>query len=556
MAEDDVEKRNEEVPAFGASESLFSFEFVVESVTDVSVECHAPAVGFRLLDYPTVMIYHTHPEKIANLRKLSEISVGSIDSVAAGNKALFPNLREKDGSFSFGKGKSTLFSMEFGKVCNLLTNVPVYIVLLDVFAAKPRMVGSCTISLQPAIEEIKQSMRADTNNAPTLSSKVFAFNMYSLMGTVIGGVTGKYTLYSYGISLSKHLLKSNSPRPVEIFLDNKWQGDNIPNVKPHITPQKLKSNELLKEIKTRETSTDTNELQTHYSGSQKREKESHKEAKLKYIHKTKPKEFKLPDHDLERGIFYPPPMVYCSEFSDDLHDMERTEDVKLSKNVSNPNYPMQNKALPHWLKETDSALEDLKEKASASQVPNEPTEAKAAYVKSSSIKKESNTSIVADKKGNGEGEIAVLLESLEDMPLLQGLLKEIVKLSKNSEKKVIEDSIKHINDAIVVDAGDRNAKESKEQESKGNAVSGRKLKKKYQNKGSKKLKFRMTKSHHLRCAMNVNKNSELVTTKNMQVQSKTQNAQKTSKRAKKGNEDGEKHFHPKGLETFLLIFRF
>ncbi|XP_065062664.1 uncharacterized protein LOC135689390 [Rhopilema esculentum] len=548
MADEDVEKSKEKVPAFGAAESLFSFEFVVQSVTDVSVECLAPAVGFRLLDYPTVMIYHTHPEKIENLRKLSEISVGSIDSAAAGNKTLFPNLREKDGSFTFRKGKSTLFSMEFGKVCDLLMNVPVYIVLLDVFAAKPRMVGSCTVSLQSAIEEIKQSIRAGTNNAPTLSSKVFAFKMYNLMGTVIGCVTGKYTLYSYGSSLSKHVLKSNSSRPIEIFLDNKWQGDNIPNVKPHITPQKLKSNELLKEIKTRENSTDTNELQTHYSDLQKRKKESHKEAKLKYIHKTKPKEIKLPDHDLEKGIFYPPPMVYCSEFSDELHDIERTEDIKLSKNVSNPNYPMQNKAIPHWLKETYSTSEDLKVKALASQVPYEPTEAKVGYVESSSIKKESNTSFVTYKKGNPEGEIAVLLESLEDMPLLQGLLKEIVKLSKNSEKKLLENSIKHKNDAKVVDAGDRNANESKEQDFKGNAVSGSKSKKKYQNKGSKKLKFRMTKSHHLRCAMNVNKNSELVPTKDEHVQSKSRNAQNTSKRAKKGNKDGEKHFHTKDFK--------
>ena len=55
-----------------AEKSLFSFELVVDSVSQLSVECVAPAVGFRLLDFPTVIIYHTSQAKLSNLKTISD----------------------------------------------------------------------------------------------------------------------------------------------------------------------------------------------------------------------------------------------------------------------------------------------------------------------------------------------------------------------------------------------------------------------------------------------------------------------------------------------------
>ncbi|KAK5882148.1 hypothetical protein CesoFtcFv8_020763 [Champsocephalus esox] len=122
-------------------ETLFSFELLVESIrvekeSQVSDEL---ALGVRLLDFPTLLIYQ--PEKIN----------------AGGNQHAH-NGKDQLGGYAFNRGKSCFFKMNLNALFTHLSNTPLYAMVLDVKEEIPKCVGTSLVSLAKAMDRIRQDV--------------------------------------------------------------------------------------------------------------------------------------------------------------------------------------------------------------------------------------------------------------------------------------------------------------------------------------------------------------------------------------------------------------
>ncbi|XP_053919847.1 microtubule-associated protein 10 [Cuculus canorus] len=117
--------------AAGGMEGLFALEMVVEAVRVSAAPDPAllPAVALRLLDFPALLL----------------------------RPAAAPPLRPGQ-PFPFGRGKRCLFRWRRGSLCAALRRRPLRALLLALPAGpgRPRLLGSCSISLAPAAAELLQ----------------------------------------------------------------------------------------------------------------------------------------------------------------------------------------------------------------------------------------------------------------------------------------------------------------------------------------------------------------------------------------------------------------
>ena len=135
-------------------ESLFSFEVFVESVSSLTVECRAPAVGFRLLDYPTQLVYFLKHEQLEAIRKAATVGDQAIKDPVAG-------LRDPtDGSYVFKRGKSCLLKNSLNNLSAALHTVPLYVLLMDAFdsatmsISTPKLLAHCSIPLLTLADQV------------------------------------------------------------------------------------------------------------------------------------------------------------------------------------------------------------------------------------------------------------------------------------------------------------------------------------------------------------------------------------------------------------------
>ena len=514
-------------------ESLFSFEFVVKSVSSLEVDCTAPAVGFRLLDYPTVMIYHTDQEMLENLRLLASNSVERSfnDKAIVGKKEIRPNLREKDGSFSFQKGKSTLFRMKQQKLLNLLSSIPLYIVLVDVYMKKStRIVGSCTVPLQSIIDDIREKSRLGIH-AATFSKRSINLHLFNLMGAKIGQLKGTITLYCYGNSLNKHLQTYSSleEKGVDMYLEK--QDSMINACKNGSGLEKhsnRKSHTIVKKIERLNKSTETDNVldydaNLHYDDEYKQspgilEKgEISSKENLKILHIDDIGHsiiHNFDEYDEGMGTCCPPPLFYCSEnvdpfpikrgleqslFNPDCDDSYRIEKVDLRSRKTNSILNAE-KLLPNLRPHDKAQLPSHIQ--SESEVKNEeilqPTKIEST-----------REHRPLDINSEAARDISTILNSLDGMPLLQGLFKEIIGLSK--QERVLKAKVGKENSNLEVSK----VKEEYNRKSPGGKEETEEKegklwldKKKVKAQKSKKLHFKSTKSHRLRCAVNSNKKDD------------------------------------------------
>ncbi|KAK5853760.1 hypothetical protein PBY51_014890 [Eleginops maclovinus] len=132
------------------NETLFSFELLVESIkvekeSQVSDEL---ALGVRLLDFPTLLIYQ--PEK-SN----------------AGVKQHADNGKDQQGEYAFNRGKSCFFKMNLNSLHTHLSNTPLYAMVLDVKEEIPKLVGSSLVSLAKAMDRIRQDVNERGVSTPS-----------------------------------------------------------------------------------------------------------------------------------------------------------------------------------------------------------------------------------------------------------------------------------------------------------------------------------------------------------------------------------------------------
>ncbi|XP_069340817.1 microtubule-associated protein 10 [Eulemur rufifrons] len=178
------------------SERLFSLEVLVEwvrlearqlppsAVAGAQEEASAPrslcpAVAFRLLDFPTLLVYPP-------------------DGPAA------PAPEARPGVISFGRGKSCLFRLHPATLHRLLLRTPLYTLLLQLPPGRPtpapQLLGSCNISLAAAVQKVVGPAASRCSQGHRGS-----FPLHNRAGEQIGDIALAYRLTDLGSRLLGHL---------------------------------------------------------------------------------------------------------------------------------------------------------------------------------------------------------------------------------------------------------------------------------------------------------------------------------------------------------------
>ena len=506
-----------------------SFELYVHFVDHVAVPCLSPAVGFRLLDFPSLIIYQN--SKRDALPEEEQNSVGRNGHV-------------------FNKGKSSLFNMGFSKLYNLLSSIPVYIMLLDVGQERSKLLGSCSISLKSAVEEMQ---RNPLNNVPMITKKTASLHIFDLMGTVIGRFKVSYTLYSYGNSLNKHM-KKPILRQLDLFYDEQSeQAKQSQNNREGISDSEIKSEKLARKITNME-----NEKALFYVPQQPLALESSAKEKTNCKKVTEESSTFLPAgsvkptrhasryqeipniYDMGNGTFCPPPLFYRSVKDSGNPTNKWQETLTAEKQIyasekkpqvtgfsidefanSATNYPQE--IYDTEIQATDSGIyhEIIAPKECREGNAYKDHQVKMLQKPSKDVENVREVSPVRLEQKQHDYGLSEIISSLNELPLLQGILKEIINFSKKQSGQATE-----IQAVPIKSKGEENIKEdiiiSKPKDLKSEALinkqksmskdtseaTGNKLR---NNKGTSrvgtaknranKLKFRTTRTHQMRCAM-------------------------------------------------------
>uniref|UniRef100_A0A8C5WBC9 Microtubule associated protein 10 n=1 Tax=Microcebus murinus TaxID=30608 RepID=A0A8C5WBC9_MICMU len=182
--------------AASLSERLFSLEVLVDWVRlearllppcAVAVEQEeaspplalCPAVAFRLLDFPTLLVYPP-------------------DGPAA------PAPEPRPGVISFCRGKSCLFRLHPATLHRLLVRTPLYTLLLQLPPGRPtpapQLLGSCNISLAAAVQKVVGPAASRCSQGHRGS-----FPLRNRVGEHIGDIALAYRLTDLGNRLLGHL---------------------------------------------------------------------------------------------------------------------------------------------------------------------------------------------------------------------------------------------------------------------------------------------------------------------------------------------------------------
>ena len=180
-------------------ESLFSLELVVEKLYIPYVTCRFPAVAFRLLDFPTILISHVEPELGDKIRR----TVKTDPYFQVPNQ--FTELQDKHGNFMMKKGKSCLFKLSPDTLAAHLANTPLYIMVIDEFPEVPKLLGNSSLALNETMTAIKEDIIKNGNTVPSVHGDKGLFKVYSLMGKEIGYIILGFRLLSLGPGLIAHL---------------------------------------------------------------------------------------------------------------------------------------------------------------------------------------------------------------------------------------------------------------------------------------------------------------------------------------------------------------
>ncbi|XP_041351816.1 microtubule-associated protein 10-like [Gigantopelta aegis] len=183
----------------GQEDSLFSLELVVEKVYIPHIPCHFPAVAFRLLDFPTIIISHVEDDLAKTIKgKISRDPYYEIP-------AQFSELKDKHGNFMINKGKSCLFKITVDSLKLHLANTPLYVMLIDTFPEVPKLLGNSTVPLNFIMDEICVDIAKMGTIVPSVHGDKGLFKLYSLMGKEIGYFVLGFRLLCLGPSLIPHL---------------------------------------------------------------------------------------------------------------------------------------------------------------------------------------------------------------------------------------------------------------------------------------------------------------------------------------------------------------
>ena len=186
-------------------ESLFSLELIVDRLClHRSVECRIPAVAFRLLDFPTLLIYHVEPELAVTIRsKLLEDRYWPVP-------AQLNELKDRNtGAFLISRGKSCLFRVSPNTLVSSLSSAPLYVMVVDMFPETPKLVGSCGVTLNASARDLYNNIVTNGISVPDVQAEKKELDLCNLMGTKLGTILLGYRLLSLGSALLSHIPTHN-----------------------------------------------------------------------------------------------------------------------------------------------------------------------------------------------------------------------------------------------------------------------------------------------------------------------------------------------------------
>ena len=182
-----------------SEESLFSLELVVEKLYVPYVTCRFPAVVFRLLDFPTILINHVETDLAEKIKR----NIQTDPYYDVPNQ--FSDLQDKHGNFMMKKGKSCLFKITPDTLAVHLANTPLYIMVIDEFPEVPKLLGNSSLALNDVMAAICNDVKKNGNTVPSVHGDKGLFKIYSLMGKEIGYIILGFRLLSLGPGLIAHL---------------------------------------------------------------------------------------------------------------------------------------------------------------------------------------------------------------------------------------------------------------------------------------------------------------------------------------------------------------
>ncbi|XP_068403707.1 microtubule-associated protein 10 isoform X1 [Eschrichtius robustus] len=250
-----------------------------------------PAVAFRLLDFPTLLVYPP-----------------------GGPAAPAPELRP--GLVGFGRGKSCLFRLQPATLHRLLLRAPLYTLLLQLPPGRPtpapQLLGACSISLAAAAHKVLGPAASGCSQGHRGS-----FPLQNQAGERIGHIALRYRLTDLGSSLLGHL-----ERPVAST------GGGV-----EVSPQTLQENQQLRQPDSEPSPRDADkplvDVKISTAGKDLKEGVFHSKANSDYTasvengktncvicskgsseRSVSPQNQEVTELDIETNIICPPPLYY------------------------------------------------------------------------------------------------------------------------------------------------------------------------------------------------------------------------------------------------------
>ncbi|MBN3308068.1 MAP10 protein, partial [Amia calva] len=395
-------------------ETLFSFEVVVEYIRMDAIHKAGvrPAVGLRLLDFPTLLIYRSDQG-----RDLLEDPESEKENITY-ERCHPPGGRSAE--FTFKKGKSCLFKMKMDVLHTHLSNTPLYAMVLDLSNAVPKLLGSSLISLAKTADRIKADVEQYGISTPSAQGERGVFVVSNLMGERVGCISLGFKFFSLGASLMAHipesrLLKTGSEqvkghttvKPSNNSAEGDKTGSGDVCMLPQITPddpcsvllQKIEIEGQQTEIEPDINKTNVKSAETQTEGGER-----------KQMRRTETHEKNVGfDNATDTAIFCPPPLYYRHS----EREQERNSDRYRPISVGNEDL-----GVDYLCSEEDESMEER----------NQPT--KDRTFKTPGGKSESSSAALEKHTAPA----AALGDALRQLPLLNALLVELSLLSSQPQQ--------------------------------------------------------------------------------------------------------------------------
>ncbi|XP_054432459.1 microtubule-associated protein 10 [Pteronotus mesoamericanus] len=308
-----------------------------------------PAVAFRLLDFPTLLVY------------------------PRGGPAA-PAPEPRPGLLSFGRGKSCLFRLPPATLRRRLLETPLYSLLLQLPPGRPtpapQLLGTCSISLAVAAREVLGPVASGCSHGHRGN-----FPLHNHVGERIGDISLAYRLTDLGGSLLGHL-----QRPV-ISTEGGEEGAEVwetaevrsqaqqekPLQQPGSDPSPRDADRPLQGLKHPKAQEDLKETVFHSkansdnTGLVEKGKTNSVCSSASGVERLSPPSQEVSGLDIETNIFCPPPLYYTHMTQEKRPPLQGKITIKPQMHVPEeldgafPEEKLVNPTTPTDLKHTNSA---------------------------------------------------------------------------------------------------------------------------------------------------------------------------------------------------------